>query len=154
MLFLFPMVALAGAGDLCSQQGSKSFLSSWTEAGNTVEVLSTYDGGEYESEDGQLVYKGDLNGDGNDDFIFEVYASEGSSKERINEFLIQCKGYLVNVGGDYFSKVEVGSSIAGATFKSIKGYVYVKNKVNGQPLDMKSQESRVLNYNPATKKYE
>jgi hypothetical protein len=152
---MLPTLAIAAGNNLCSaQSASKSFLSSWNDDDSPLQVLSTYAGSEFQTEEGRVVYKGDLNGDGNDDLIFEAYSSEGSSKEMVNEILIQCKGFLVNVGGDYYSKVEVGNTVAATGFKSIKAYTYLKNKVNGAPVDMKSQTSTVLNFNPATKRYE
>ncbi|EIK98377.1 hypothetical protein PMM47T1_00015 [Pseudomonas sp. M47T1] len=151
---LLPATVLAGAVDVCSAPAQKSFLSSWMENGNTQQVLSSLTDAGWLTEDGGVVYQGDLNGDGNDDVIFEVYASAGSSKETIHEILIQCKGFLVNVGGDYSSEVSIGKLAAPTGFKPITGYVYVKNKINGAPLDMKRQTLQMLNFNPATRKYE
>lgn len=154
VLGMFPLLAFAESNALCSEQSEhKSFLSDWNDDDNSVKILSSYTGSKFEVEEGRVAYKGDLNGDGNDDLIFESYASEGSSKEMVNEILVQCKGFLVNVGGDYFSKVEVGALDGSTGFKLITVYNYTKNKINGAPSDMKAQTSKVLKYNPETKKY-
>jgi hypothetical protein len=152
---MLPVLAFADSNALCSEQSEhKSFLSGWNDDDNSVQILSSYNGSKFEVEEGRTAYKGDLNGDGNDDLIFEAYASEGSSKEMVNEILVQCKGFLVNVGGDYFSKVEVGALDGSTGFKLITAYNYTKNKTNAAPLDMKAQTSRVLKYNPEAKRYQ
>lgn len=106
-LFLLLPIACAAAVEVCDANGPKHFISQWAEDGDPVQVLSRVDGVKFSVQEGRVIYNDDLNGDGMKDFIFSSSGSEGSSKDRVYGFFIQCRGYLKFVGGDYFAGVKV-----------------------------------------------
>lgn len=107
---------------------------------------------------GSIVYAGDLNNDGNDDFIFEASTGVGSSGDRVFSFLLQCHGYLKPLGAPYFAKVEVlePESEQKNVFKDIKIYSYKRNsngsiqRKGGEPL----MTPHIWHFNPDSQKYE
>lgn len=157
-LFLSPVVN-ASTVDVCDAQGgAKHFISQWSEGGDNVDILSRISGEKFSVQEGKVVYSGDLNGDGVKDFIFSSYDSEGSGKDRTYGFLIQCKGYLKFVGGDYFAgvKVEEKSSDSANGFKDIQIYSYKRDGEGN--IRYKGKEAlttpHTWSFNLETKKYE
>ncbi|ETD38278.1 hypothetical protein HKW95_28925 [Pseudomonas chlororaphis subsp. aurantiaca] len=153
-----PIVAMAS--DLCAPEtDSKYFLSQWSESGDRPEdMLSSFDGKEFSVDPGHVVYRDDLNGDGFEDFIFNSRVGIGSSMDSTFAFLIQCRGYLKHVGGDYFAGVKVleGSPKGGDGFKDIEIYSYIRN-LHGQ-IRYKGNEAmtrpHLWRFNPQAQRYE
>lgn len=129
-LFLLSPIACAAAVEVCDANGPKHFISQWAEDGDPVQVLSRVDGVKFSVQEGRVIYNDDLNGDGMKDFIFSSSGSEGSSKDRIYGFFIQCRGYLKFVGGDYFAGVKVldVSHDGENKYKDIEVYSYQRDK--------------------------
>jgi len=157
-LLFSPMVSAATV-DVCNTSGgAKHFISQWSEGGDHIDTLSRVSGEKFSVQEGEVVYSGDLNGDGIKDFIFTSYGSEGSSKDKTYEILIQCKGYLKFVGGDYFAKVEVIEKSSGAIsgFKDIQVYSYQRDgdgNVRYKGKDALTTPHK-WSFNSETKKYE
>ncbi|MDF3193351.1 hypothetical protein [Pseudomonas sp. 1928-m] len=157
-LMFSPMVSAATV-DVCdSSVGVRHFISKWSEGGEQVDTLSRVSGEKFSVQEGKVVYNNDLNGDGVKDFIFSSYASEGSSKDRTYGFLIQCKGYLKFIGGDYFARIEVldrsPETVSG--FKEIQIHSYKRDGEGN--IRYKGKEALTTPhtwiFNPETKKYE
>lgn len=92
-------------------------------------MISRVAGDEFSVEEGKVVYNEDLNGDGIKDYIFLSYSSAGSSGDFTYNFFIQCRGFLRNVGGDYFADVEVLSTHPESSlYKDIKIFSYNRDK--------------------------
>ncbi|WP_092315979.1 hypothetical protein [Pseudomonas saponiphila] len=129
-LFLLLPIACAAAVEVCDASGPKHFISQWAEDVDPVQVLSRVDGVKFSVQEGRVVYNDDLNGDGVRDFIFSYSGSEGSSKDRVYGFFIQCRGYLKFVGGDYFAGVKVLDVSPGGEnkYKDIEVYFYQRDK--------------------------
>ncbi|MFJ4251612.1 hypothetical protein SAMN04488483_4224 [Pseudomonas helmanticensis] len=120
------------AADVCNQEAdSKYFLSQWSQSSEHPEdILSSLDGKEFSIDPGHVVFSGDLNGDGIQDFIFNSLVGIGSSMDSTFAFLIQCRGYLRYSGGGYFAGVKVldGPAKGGGEFKDIEIYSYIRDK--------------------------
>lgn len=156
---IFSPVVSAATIDVCDAPGgAKHFISQWSDGGENIDVLSRVNGEKFSVQEGKVVYNGDLNGDGVKDFIFSSYDSEGSSKEMTYGFLIQCKGYLKFVGGDYFARVEVleKSPVAAGGFKDIQVYSYQRDGDGN--IRYKGKQAlttpHAWTFNSETKKYE
>ncbi|MCE4057968.1 hypothetical protein [Pseudomonas sp. Au-Pse12] len=128
-LLLSP-ITCAATVKICSADGPQYFISQWSEDGDPVQVLSRVDGVKFSAQEGRVIYNDDLNGDGVKDFIFSSSGSEGSSKDRVYGFFIQCRGYLKFVGGDYFAGVKVLDISPGGEnkYKDIEVYSYQRDK--------------------------
>lgn len=154
----FPMAAMAS--EICNEDSdTKNFLSQWIENGESVrDIHSRFDEGKFYWERGKVVYRGDLNGDGRDDFIFLSYSSHGSAGDMTYAFLIQCRGYLKHAGGDYFAGVKVldGPPQDGGDFKDIEIYSYIRDKRD--QIRYKGEEAmtrpHLWRFNPQTQRYE
>ncbi|KDD67254.1 hypothetical protein ABH912_004181 [Pseudomonas sp. BT76 TE3572] len=156
---VFSPMASAATVDVCDTSGgAKHFISQWSEDGDQIDTLSRLSGDKFSVQEGKVVYSGDLNGDGIKDFIFTSYGSEGSSKDKTYGFLIQCKGYLKFVGGDYFAKVEVldkaPETISG--FKDVQVYSYQRDGDGNIRYKGKNALTtpHKWSFNPESKKYE
>lgn len=153
-----PMVSLAT--DLCnSETDTKNFLSQWVERPDYIlDIHSSFQPDGFSLEEGKVVYHGDLNDDGQEDFIFTSYSSRGSAGDSTFAFLIQCHGYLKHVGGDYFAEVKVldGTPKNGGDVKDIEIYSYIRDK-RGQ-IRYKGKEAmtrpHLWQFNPHTQLYE
>ncbi|BAQ80191.1 hypothetical protein [Pseudomonas sp. St29] len=132
-LLLLSPITCAATVKFCSADGPQYFISQWSEDGDPVQVLSRVDGVKFSVQEGRVIYNDDLNGDGVKDFIFSSSGSEGSSKDRVYGFFIQCRGYLKFVGGDYFAGVKVlDISHEGENkYKDIEVYSYQRDKDGG-----------------------
>lgn len=148
------------AMDICIQvTDARYFLSKWSERGEESEdMLSRVDGTEFSVESGDVIYTGDLNGDGIEDFIFNSRVGIGSSMDSTFAFLIQCRGYLKHAGGDYFAGVKVldGSPKNGGDFKDIEIYSYIRDKRDQIRYKGKEAMTRphLWQFNPQTQRYE
>lgn len=154
-----PTITFATEPDACrSEASSKHFISEWLERGESVHTLTTINNTEFLIEDGGIIYNGDLNRDGVNDAIFVSYNSEGSSKEKIYSMLIQCRGYLRYVGGDYFAKLEVMEQNLHApqSFKDIKVFAYKRDIAGNIIYDGETalMNSYIWKFNSATERYE
>lgn len=160
-LFVFALFATAVNAapiDVCSpQEGAKYFLSKWSEGEREFDILSRVEGDSFSLEEGKVVNVEDINGDGVKDAIFLSYSSGGSSGDFIHEFLVQCHGFMRNVGGEYFADVKVLDSHSEISqFRDIKVYSYKRDKQDqimhkdGKPLT----SEYVWRFNPETKLYE
>ncbi|MDX9671819.1 MULTISPECIES: hypothetical protein [unclassified Pseudomonas] len=157
-LAFFATAVQAAPVDVCyPTEGPKHFLSQWTEDSRTTDMISRVAGDEFSVEEGKVVYNEDLNGDGIKDYIFLSYSSAGSSGDFTYNFFIQCRGFLRNVGGDYFADVEVLSTHPESSlYKDIKIFSYNRDKQDqimhrdGKPLIT----PHVWRFNPETKLYE
>lgn len=112
ILILASFNAVAGEAEVC--KGNKdaiSFLSEWREGDRVTNILTTIQGAELLRERGRIAYQADLNGDGNQDYIFESFDSQGSAGDRTFGIFVQCKGFLRFLGGDYFAGVKEGEAI-------------------------------------------
>lgn len=157
-LLYFP-IANAATVDVCDAEGgAKHFISRLSEDGDKIDTLSRLSGDKFSVQEGKVVENVDLNGDGVKDYVFTSYGSEGSSKDKTFGFLVQCKGYLKFVGGDYFAKVEVLDKAPkiNSGFKDIQVYSYQRDGDGN--IRYKGKEalttSHVWSFNPETKKYE
>ncbi len=157
-LAFFATAVQAAPVDVCyPTEGPKHFLSQWTEDSRTIDMISRVAGDEFSVEEGKVVYNEDLNGDGIKDYIFLSYYSAGSSGDFTYNFFIQCRGFLRNVGGDYFADVEVLSTHPESSlYKDIKIFSYNRDKQDqimhrgGKPLTT----PHIWRFNPETKLYE
>jgi len=157
-LAFFATAVQAAPVDVCyPTEGPKHFLSQWTEDSRTTDMISRVAGDEFSVEEGKVVYNEDLNGDGIKDYIFLSYSSAGSSGDFTYNFFIQCRGFLRNVGGDYFADVEVLSTHPESSlYKDIKIFSYNRDKQDqimhrdGKPLTT----PHIWRFNPKTKLYE
>lgn len=159
LISLLPAIAWSSGSQVCSPElDSKSFITDWKLGGTKTKVLSTQNGSEFITDHGRVVYVGDLNSDGNDDFIYEASTGVGSSGDRVYSFLLQCHGYLKLLGADYFAKVEVveSDSAKANVFKDIKIYSYKRNSDGS--IQQKGGESltvpHVWRFNSGSQKYE
>lgn len=159
LISLLPAAAWSSVSDVCNlEQDSKSFISDWKSGSSKTKVLSTQDDKEFLIDHGRIIYVGDLNNDGNEDFIFEASTGVGSSGDQVFSFLLQCHGYLKLIGADYFAKVEVAEpdSDQKNVFKEIKIYSYKRNsdgsiqQKGGEPLTT----PRIWRFNIESRKYE
>lgn len=140
ILLLTNFGAFAGEDKICKEDiKTRSFLSEWREGDGAVNILTSIHGLEIYRERGRVAYQDDFNGDGNVDYIFESFDSEGSAKDRTHGIYIQCKGFLKFVGGDYFAGVN-GVKASSGNFKDILFLSYQRNEsgeviyANGQAL--------------------
>lgn len=154
-----PMAAIAT--DLCnSKTDTKHFLSQWSESRGDQpdDILSALNENHFVVEYGKVVYQGDLNGDGRDDFIFTSYSSHGSAGDLTFAFLIQCRGYLKHTGGDYFAGVKVldGPPKNGGDVKDIEIYSYIRDRRDQIRYKGKEAMTRphLWQFNPQTQFYE
>ncbi|WP_256580563.1 MULTISPECIES: hypothetical protein [unclassified Pseudomonas] len=154
-----PMASMAM--DVCnSESDTKHFLSQWSESRDNKpdDILSGLHKDQFSVEYGKVVYRGDLNDDGQEDFIFTSYSSRGSAGDSTFAFLIQCHGYLKHVGGDYFARVKVldGPPKNGGDFKDIAIYSYVRDKRDQISYMGKDALTRrhLWQFNPQTQRYE
>lgn len=159
LISLLPAVAWSSGSAVCNpEQDSKSFITDWRSGSTKTKVLSTQNGAEFLTDHGRVIYLGDLNNDGNDDFIYEASTGVGSSGDRVYSFLLQCHGYLKLLGADYFAKVEVIEPEIAKTnaFKHIKIYSYKRNS-NGS-IQQKGDEllavPHIWHFNSDSQKYE
>lgn len=107
ILFFASFDSLAGETEICmGNKEARSFLSEWREGDSVTNILTTIQGPELLRERGRIAYQADLNGDGNQDYIFESFDSQGSAGDRTFGVFVQCKGFLQFMGGDYFAGVE------------------------------------------------
>ncbi|MCQ4264702.1 hypothetical protein CXK91_19125 [Stutzerimonas stutzeri] len=156
ILILASFNAAAGEAEVCKgNKGARSFLSEWWEGGRISNILTTIQGAEILRERGRIAYQADLNGDGNQDYIFESFDSQGSAKDRTFGIFIQCRGFLQFLGGDYFAGVEeIGSKNNG--YNDVIFLSYQRDKsdevinAEGQALT----RSHVWSFNPGSGKYE
>ncbi|MNB64537.1 hypothetical protein D3C87_557080 [compost metagenome] len=148
------------AADVCNQEAdSKYFLSQWSQSSEHPEdILSSLDGKEFSIDPGHVVFRGDLNGDGIEDFIFNSRVGIGSSMDSTFAFLIQCRGYLRYSGGDYFAGVKVldGPPKGGGEFKDIEIYSYIRDKRGRIRYKGEKAMTRphLWQFNPQTQRYE
>lgn len=157
-LFLLSPAACAAAVEVCEGNGPKYFISQWAEDGDPVQALSRVEGVKFSVQEGRVVYNDDLNGDGVKDFIFSYTGGEGSSKDRVYGFFIQCRGYLKFVGGDYFAGVKVSNSFSSGEkqYREIEIYSYQRDRggnvlyEGGEALT----KSHVWSFNQRTQRYE
>lgn len=161
LVLLMSCMPMAGmATDLCNESSdTKNFLSQWMEsAERKIDVHSSFYDGHFSLEEGKVVYQGDLNGDGQDDFIFLSYSSHGSAGDMTYAFLIQCRGYLKHTGGDYFAGVKVleGPPKNGGDVKDIEIYSYIRDKRDQIRYKGKEAMTRphLWQFNPQTQLYE
>lgn len=158
LLAFFAATVNAAPIDVCAPaDGAKYFLSQWTEGVRDFDLLSRIEDEKFSIEEGKVVTSEDINGDGVKDFIFLSYSSAGSSGDFIYEFLIQCRGFLRNVGGEYFADVKVlDTHPKDSLFRDIKIYSYNRDKQDqimhrdGKPITT----SHIWHFNPETKLYE
>ncbi|WP_033050267.1 hypothetical protein [Pseudomonas sp. Ant30-3] len=159
LISLLPAAAWSSVGDLCNlEQDPISFITDWNSGSSKTKLLSTQDGKEFLIDHGRILYVGDLNNDGNDDFIFEASTGVGSSGDQVFSFLLQCHGYLKLLGADYFAKVEVveKENKQKNYFKEIKIYSYKRNSdgsiqhKGGMPLTT----PHIWKFNVESQKYE
>ncbi|WP_248742392.1 MULTISPECIES: hypothetical protein [unclassified Pseudomonas] len=161
LLLCMSWLPMAGmASDFCNEESdTKTFLTQWKDSGESVEdIHSGFYDGEFSLERGKVVYQGDLNGDGRDDFIFLSYSSHGSAGDMTYAFLIQCRGYLKHTGGDYFAGIKVldGPPKNGGDFKDIEIYSYIRDK-RGQiryKNNVAMTRPHLWQFNPQTQRYE
>ncbi|WP_347902728.1 FG-GAP repeat protein [Pseudomonas purpurea] len=160
VLLLVSALAVAAAEpELCkTQSGPYYFLSSWKEGNSTVTSMAVVEDDKLSTEQGDVVYTGDLNGDGRDDFIFNSYSSHGSAGDTTHSVYVQCRGYLKSAGGEYFARAEVPPEDPQfkSEYREIVFYSY-KRGASAQIL-YKNNEALVTphiwNFNPETQQYE
>jgi hypothetical protein len=129
ILLVFASTAYSADQNICkAYTGPKSFISHWVNDDTSVDTLTTIDSNDLLKEDGKIHEVGDLNGDGNKDYIFESYSSEGSSRDRTYNILIQCHGFLANAGGDYFSGFKLDENQNPLTKGEYKRIVFLAYK--------------------------
>lgn len=156
MLFLASFNAVAGEVEVCKiKKNTQSFLSEWREGDKVTNILTTIQDTETLRERGRIAYQDDLNGDGNMDYIFESFDSQGSAQDKTFGIFVQCRGFLQFVGGDYFADVkEVGEINNG--YKNVVFLSYQRDDsdeiiyTEGQALT----KSHVWSFNPSSDKYE
>lgn len=148
--------ALASENRICNEDiKTRNFLSEWREGNGVINILTSIHGLEISRERGRVAYQDDFNGDGNVDYIFESFDSEGSAKDRTHGIYIQCKGFLKFVGGDYFAGVtEI--KVSSGNFKDIFFLSYQRDESNN--LVYRNGEALTKNhmwsFNPNTGRYE
>jgi hypothetical protein len=156
ILFFASLNAVAGEVGVCKvKRNTKSFLSEWREGDKVTNILTTIQDTEVLRERGNIAYQGDLNSDGNLDYIFESYDSQGSAKDKTFGIFVQCRGFLQFVGGDYFAGVkEVGAINSG--YRNVVFLSYQRDGsdeiiyAEGQALT----KPHVWSFNPNSSKYE
>jgi hypothetical protein len=148
--------SLAGEAEICMEnKEAKSFLSEWREGDSVANILTTIRGAELLRERGHIAYQADLNGDGNQDYIFESFDSQGSAGDRTFGIFVQCKGFLQFMGGDYFAGVE-GEGAKNNGYNDVVFFSYQRDKsdeviyAEGKALT----RSHVWSFNPSTGRYE
>lgn len=148
--------SLAGETEVCKgNKGARSFLSEWREGDSVTNILTTIQGAELLRERGRIAYQVDLNGDGNQDYIFESFDSQGSAGDRTFGVFVQCKGFLQFMGGDYFAGVE-GVAPKNNGYSDVIFFSYQRDKsdeviyAEGKALT----RSHVWSFNPSTGRYE
>lgn len=156
ILLLASANALAGEAEICKGNIKvRSFLSEWVEGDRTVSILTTIQGSEASRERGRIAYQADLNSDGNPDYIFESFDSQGAARDRTFGIFVQCKGFLHFVGGDYFAGVKEAGSTSN-NYKDVAFLSYRRNEsdeimyVKGQALT----RLHVWSFNPSSGRYE
>lgn len=156
--FLLSPTFFAAAVEACDINGPKHFISQWAEDGDPAQTLSRVDGMKFSVQEGSVIYNDDLNGDGVKDFIFSYPGSEGSSKDRVYGFFIQCRGYLKFVGGDYFADVKVLETTSSAEnqYKKIEVHSYQRGKDGAVLYKGKKAltKSHVWSFNQGAQMYE
>lgn len=161
LLLCMGWLPMAGmASDFCNEKSdTKNFLSQWVERADYVlDIHSSFYDDRFRREEGKVVYRGDLNGDGQEDFIFTSYSSHGSAGDLTFAFLIQCHGYLKHAGGEYFAGVKVldGPPKNGGDFKDIEIYSYIRDK-RAQiryKNNVAMTRPHLWQFNPQTQRYE
>lgn len=128
---LSPLAYSANQNICKAYTGPKSFISHWVNDDISVDTLITIDSNDLLKEDGKTHEVGDLNGGGNKDYIFESYSSEGSSRDRTYNVLIQCHGFLANAGGDYFFGFKLDENEKNLTKGEYKRIVFLAYKRAG-----------------------
>ncbi|SNS58951.1 hypothetical protein [Pseudomonas segetis] len=148
--------AAAGEVEICKgNKSTRNFLSEWREGDRATYILTTIHGTETLRESGRIAYQADLNDDGNNDYIFESFDSQGTAKDRTFAILIQCKGFLQFAGGDYFAGVKEGTKIHNG-YRDIIFFSYQRDESNkiiysqGQKLII----PHIWSFNPSSGKYE
>jgi hypothetical protein len=156
ILASFNFNAVAGEAEACKgNKGIRSFLSEWREGGSVINILTTIQGAEILRERGRIAYQADLNGDGNQDYIFESFDSQGSAGDRTFGIFVQCKGFLQFMGGDYFAGVE-GEGAKNNGYNDVVFFSYQRDKsdeviyAEGKALT----RSHAWSFNPSTGRYE
>ena len=148
--------SLAGEAEACKgNKGVRSFLSEWREGDNVTNILTTIQGAELLRERGRIAYQADLNGDGNQDYIFESFDSQGSAGDRTFGVFVQCKGFLQFMGGDYFAGVE-GVGLKNNGYSDVIFSSYQRNK-SGEVIYVEGKaltRSHVWSFNPSAGRYE
>lgn len=156
LLALISSGVFTGEPEICKpDEMAKKFLSIWKEQGRAIAILSNIRDSQVSVEEGIVAYQGDLNGDGNEDYIFESLSSAGSAGDRTFDILIQCKGYLKFSGGDYFAGVrEIRSG--NLQYKDIVFDSYRRDKEGKIAFKGKQAltRSHVWRFNPQVGKYE
>ncbi|UYP30624.1 hypothetical protein OEG79_00595 [Pseudomonas sp. Z8(2022)] len=156
VLASFTINAVAGEAEACKgNKGVRSFLSEWHESGSVTNILTTIQGAELLRERGRIAYQADLNGDGNQDYIFESFDSQGSAGDRTFGVFVQCKGFLQFIGGDYFAGVEGGGSKNNG-YNDVIFFSYQRDK-SGEVIYAEGKaltRSHVWSFNPSTGRYE
>ncbi|WP_312799314.1 hypothetical protein [Pseudomonas sp.] len=131
-LSILSPLAYSADQNICkAYTGPKSFISHWVNDDISVDTLITIDSNDLLKEDGKTHEVGDLNGGGNKDYIFESYSSEGSSRDRTYNVLIQCHGFLANAGGDYFFGFKLDENEKNLTKGEYKRIVFLAYKRAG-----------------------
>ncbi|WP_339523744.1 hypothetical protein [Pseudomonas sp. EA_35y_Pfl2_R111] len=128
IFILTSLGAFADEDKFCNEDiKTRSFLSEWREGNTVFNILTSIHDLKIYRERGRIAYQDDFNGDGNIDYIFESFNSEGSAKDRTHSIYIQCKGFLKFVGGDYFAGVS-GIKINNEKSKNIVFLSYQRDK--------------------------
>ena len=159
ILSILSPLAYSADQNICkAYTGPKSFISHWVNDDISVDTLTTIDSNDLLKEDGKTHEVGDLNGDGNKDYIFEYYSSEGSSRDRTYNVLIQCHGFLANAGGDYFSGFKLDENEKTLTKGEYKRIVFLAYKRAGDGSIIYNgknpkTEPQVWEYDKERKKY-
>ncbi|WP_324709397.1 hypothetical protein [Pseudomonas citronellolis] len=156
MLLFASFNVVAGEVEVCKgEKNTRNFLSEWREGDRVTNILTTIQDTDISRERGRIAYQADLNGDGNKDYIFESFDSQGSAKDRTFGIFIQCKGFLQFVGGDYFAGVkEIGS--INNSYRDVVFLSYQRDK-SGEIIYADGQaliRSHVWSFNPGSGKYE
>ncbi|MBA1250976.1 hypothetical protein [Pseudomonas luteola] len=158
-LSILSPLAYSADQNICkAYTGPKSFISHWVSDDISVDILTTIDSNDLLREDGKTHEVGDLNGDGSKDYIFESYSSEGSSRDRTYNVLIQCHGFLANAGGDYFSGFKLDENEKNLTKGEYKRIVFLAYKRAGDGSIIYNEknpktEPQVWEYDKEQKKY-
>lgn len=156
MLLFASFNAVAAEAEVCKgNQNTRNFLSEWREGDRITNILTTIQGAEVSRERGRIAYQTDLNSDGNTDYIFESFDSQGSAKDRTFGIFIQCRGFLQFVGGDYFAGMKEGESINNG-YRDVIFLSYQRNESNEiiYSEDHVLIRSHIWSFNPSSGKYE